>query len=161
MNLSNNITLEIFEEYDEVTYYTFRFLGDEFSEAEKFILNFIDKKEFEEDLGIITKMIEKIGKSGAEPRNFRNVGKMRDDVASLPEYLYSSKLRLYVIHISKNIVIIGNGGYKTTKTYNEDPFLDSCVSLLQTIDFKIKSNIKYNRLSIINRKLVGNLSYNI
>lgn len=161
MNLSNTISLEIFEEHDEVTFYTFRFLGDEFNEAEKFILNFIDKEKFEEDLGIITKMIEKIGKSGAEPRHFRNVGKMRDDVASLPEYLYSSKLRLYVIHISKNIVLIGNGGYKKTKTYNEDPFLDNCVSLLQTIDFKIKNNIKHKKLSIINRKLVGNISYKI
>lgn len=161
MNLSKNISLEIYEEHEEVTFYTFRFQEDEFTETDKFILNFIDKEEFEEDLGIITKMIEKIGKSGAEKRHFRNVGKMRDDVASLPEYLYSSKLRLYVIHVSKNIVIIGNGGYKTTKTYNEDPFLDECVSLLQTIDFKIKTNIKYNRLSIINHKLVGNLSYNI
>lgn len=161
MNLSKKITLEIFEEHEEVTFYTFRFDDDEYTETEKFLLNFIDKEEFDEDLGIITKMIEKIGKSGAQSRHFRNAGKLKDDVASLPEYLYGSKLRLYVIHVSKNIVIIGNGGYKTTKTYNEDPFLNNCVTILQTIDFKIKNKIKYNKLSIINRKLVGNISYNI
>lgn len=162
MNTKRKITLEIFEEYEEVTFYTFKYDGEKFSEADKFLLNHIDEKELEEDLEIITKLFERIGKSGAEPRHFRHAGNKKDRTAAMPGYIYTkNKLRLYVIYLSSNIVIIGNGGVKKTKTYNEDPHLDNCVKELQEIDFKLNNGLKYNRITIVDNKLTGNLSFNI
>jgi hypothetical protein len=161
VNIGRTISLEILSEYKEVTFYTLKYTDEEFSETEKFLMNFMDDDNFTEDIGIITKMIEKIGNSGAEQRHFRNAGKVKDSVGELPEHLYSSKLRLYAIHTSKDIVILGNGGHKTTRTYNEDPHLDKCVSILQTIDNELKKCLRNKTTLINNRKLVGITNFNV
>jgi len=161
VNLNKKISLEVFDEQDEVTYYTVLCDGEANSETIKFFSNFINKDNFKEDIDIISKRIDKIGSNGAEDRHFRREGTPRDDVGALPDNFYSSKLRLYAIHVSKNIVILGNGGHKTTKTYNNDPFLNDCVTLLQAIDKKLKNNLKYGKIKINNRKLVGTTTFNI
>ncbi|MNK40617.1 hypothetical protein D3C87_592670 [compost metagenome] len=161
MNIRQKISLEVFEQYEEVTYYTIRYDQEEYSETEKFFLNFMDKKEFKEDIDIISRKIENIGRKGCEERHFRHAGKMRDDVCSLPEYCIGSKLRLYAIKVSKNVVILGNGGYKNTKTYNEDPVLNNYVTTLQIIDGKLKRKIYHKKININNNILQGSLTFEI
>ena len=68
---------------------------------------------------------------------------------------------MYVIRISDNIVILGNGGIKTTGTYNEDPFLNSCVELLQEVDRYIKSRVQSGRMSIYRKQLLGDLTFHV
>ena len=65
-------------------------------------------------------------------RYFRPEGKMRDRVAALP--IQSSKLRLYCLRLSDSVLIVGNGGQKSTKTYDEDPELNGYVINLQKLD---------------------------
>ena len=65
-------------------------------------------------------------------RYFRPEGKIRDRVAALP--IQSSKLRLYCLRLSDNILIVGNGGLKSTKTYEEDSTLSGYVIQLQKLD---------------------------
>lgn len=43
-------------------------------------------------------------------------------------------LRLYCIRISDKLLIIGNGGKKTTSSYEEDADLSEAVAILQSID---------------------------
>lgn len=162
MSTSRTISLEIFEEHEEVTYYTIKFQGEDLSETDKFFSTFIEQKKFLEDLSIISRKIERIGKSGCEERHVRREGKMRDNVCALPENgIFGCKLRLYGIRLSKNIVILGNGGHKTTKTYNEDPILNSYVEALQAIDYKIKSNLKQSKITIKYKNLKGKLTFQI
>jgi hypothetical protein len=65
-------------------------------------------------------------------RYFRPEGKMRDRVAALP--IQSSKLRLYCLRLSDSVLIVGNGGQKDTKTYQENPELNGYVINLQKLD---------------------------
>lgn len=160
MNISHNISLEVLLEYKEVTFYSLKLDSNEYLETERFLMAFMEDPLFEEDLGIITKVIENIGNSGAEERHFRRAGSPKDDVGGLPGYLYTkNKLRLYAIHVSKEIVILGNGGHKTTKNYNSDPHLNECVNVLIAMDSAIKDSLNTNQTEILNRKLVGKTTF--
>ncbi len=57
---------------------------------------------------------------------------MNDNVAALA--IDSRKLRLYCLRISGQILILGNGGVKTTRTYQEDKVLRGYVIDLQAFD---------------------------
>lgn len=160
MNSGTKIEIEDFEEHDQVTYYTVRFLEEEYSETEKFFDTEYDYENFEEDISVISKVIDKIGERGSLERYFRNAGSIKDNVSALPEYLYTNtELRLYAIRLSDSIVILGNGGRKTTKTYNEDSNLLKHVEILQQVDGFIKARIKSGQLNIYNKKLYGKLTF--
>jgi hypothetical protein len=168
-NSSIKITLEIFEEYEEVTFYTFFIENESFSETEKFIINHSESKveEIKEDFDVIIRLIERIGQTGAEERHFRRVSKPNDKAAAMPGYQYEGNgievgdLRLYVIHLNKNIVILGNGGIKTTEKYNEDPILDGYVDMVVRIYHKLSKKIHFNDITIESNKLKGNLRFTI
>lgn len=161
MNSKREIIVEIFEEHSQVNFYSIRFSDNELSESELFFEKFLDDEDLEEDFEILSKLLDKIGENGADPRHFRYAGTSRDKVAALPEYLSSTNLRLYAIRLNKNIVILGNGGLKTTKTYNEDPFLNECVETLKQIDRFIDSRINNGQTIIFRKELMGDLKFHI
>lgn len=74
--------------------------------------------------------------NGAFERNFRYEGKMKDNVVALS--IDSKKLRLYCLRISDQILIVGNGGVKNTRTYNESVELNGYVMDLQKFDELLK-----------------------
>lgn len=152
------INIEPFEERDKVNYYTLRF-KDEDTEVDKFLDQFPEGCEYDNDIDIIIKWIEQIGERGALERYFRPEGKQKDQVFAIP--IETASLRLYVIRLTEQIVILGNGGKKTTKTYNEDPILNDCVELLQEVDRYIKARIQSGDLSIYQKKLFGNLKFHL
>jgi hypothetical protein len=161
VNSKREIIVEIFEEHSKVNFYSIRYSDNELSEAECFFDKVLADEKLEEDVEILSKLIDKIGENGAEPRHFRHAGTRRDKVSALPEYLSSSNLRLYAIRLTKNIVIIGNGGIKKTKTYNEDPFLNECVETLKKIDYFIDKRIEKGQTIIFRKELMGNLKFYI
>ena len=161
MNSKREIIIEIFEEHSKVNFYSIRYSDNELSEAESFFDKVLDDENLEEDVEILSKLIDRIGENGAESRHFRHAGARRDNVAALPEYLSSSNLRLYAIRLTKNIVIIGNGGIKKTQTYNEDPFLNECVETLKTIDRFIDIRVNKGQTIIFRKELMGNLKFYI
>ena len=78
---------------------------------------------------------------------------MADHVQALP--LMSGKLRLYCLRISDQIVILGNGGVKTTRTYEEDPRLYGYVLDLQKFERLLMQCIEEGRVSIEEKLLTG------
>jgi hypothetical protein len=161
VNSKREIIVEIFEEHSEVNFYSIRYSDNELSEAECFFDKVLGEEDLEEDVEILSKLLDKIGENGAEPRHFRHAGTSRDKVAALPEYLSSTNLRLYAIRLNEKIVILGNGGIKKTKTYNEDPFLNECVETLKKIDRFIGSRINKGQTIIFRKKLMGDLKFYI
>ena len=151
----------MFEEHSKVIFYSIKYSKKELSETESFFDKVLGDEDLAEDVEIISKVIDKIGENGAELRHFRRAGKSHDKVGALPEYLSGSNLRLYAIRLNKEIVILGNGGLKTTKTYNEDPFLNECVNTLRTIDQFIASRLKSGQTIIFKKQLMGNLKFYI
>ena len=113
--------------------FTICFEGDSYTEFEKFILKGKENATLQPDLQRILNALQRMMESvGFLDRYFRPEGKVRDRVAALP--IYTSKLRLYCLRLSDSVLIVGNGGTKNTKTYDENPELNGYVIDLQRID---------------------------
>lgn len=151
---------------EEVEIYSIKYEGDSKSELEKFIFVFKDvddlslKKDYDEIIMTLVKMKE----IGAEESFFRYEGKMKDRVCAIP--IYSSKknvkhrgtLRLYCLRLSNKLLIIGGGGEKETRSYQEDNSLRQVVETLQKIDEEL---MKLEREGVDMLKEIPNLVLNI
>ena len=124
--------LKTIEQNDNVGMFSICFDGSEVSEFEKFLNEFKDNATYNKDFNVILLALSKIIDKGALERFFRNEGRMNDNVKALA--IDSRKLRLYCLRISDQILILGNGGVKNTRTYQEDSKLSGYVMDLQTFD---------------------------
>lgn len=86
-------------------------------------------------------------------RFFRNEGRMSDNLCALS--IDSRRLRLYCLRISNQILIVGNGGEKTTRTYQDDETLSGYVMDLQKFDELLKQAQKSGAISIENNLITG------
>ena len=122
------------------------FDGSEESEFEKFLNEFKDNATYNRDFNVILLALSKIIDKGALERFFRNEGRMNDNVKALA--IDSRKLRLYCLRISDQILILGNGGVKNTRTYQEDSKLSGYVMDLQTFDKVLLKAQKSGKVTI-------------
>ena len=122
------------------------FDGGEESEFEKFLNEFKDNATYNKDFNVILLALSKIIDKGALERFFRNEGRMNDNVKALA--IDARKLRLYCLRISDQILILGNGGVKTTRTYQEDSKLSGYVMDLQTFDKVLLKAQKSGKVTI-------------
>lgn len=60
----------------------------------------------------------------------------------------SRKLRLYCLRMSDQILILGNGGVKDTRTYQENEKLSGYVMDLQTFNKVLLKAQQYGRITI-------------
>lgn len=128
------------------TIYTIQFLMDMDSEFEKFISKFRDDAEYNPDFQRIIAILSKIAGEGAFERYFRLEGTPHDRVVALP--VLQSKLRLYCLRLSDKILILGNGGIKATRTYQEDPMLRGYVLTLQKFDQLLKEGVENGSIEV-------------
>ena len=92
-------------------------------------------------------------KSGFVERKFRTEGKIRNSLVALP--IFRSGLRLYCLRMSDSVLIVGNGGVKYTKTYEEDKDLNGYVISLQKLDELLKADIKSGVVRIEKTEIIG------
>ena len=122
--------------------FSIRIEGKEETELQEFLITYKESQSLhlQNDFEQIIKSLIGIGAEGAKEYFFRPEGKMKDRVCAIPIYTSSrgnkleGTLRLYCIRISDKLLIVGNGGIKTTQTYNEDDTLSKHVQTLQKID---------------------------
>lgn len=126
------VTLKTIEQNDNVSLYSICFDGNQESEFESFLAAFKDNAVYNREFNIILLALSKIIDKGALERFFRYEGKMNDRVVGMA--IDSRSLRLYCLRISDKILILGNGGVKKTRTYEEDPKLLGYVMDLQAFD---------------------------
>ena len=139
-------TLKTIEQNDNVGMFSICFDGSAESEFEKFLNEFKDNATYNRDFNVILLALSKIIDKGALERFFRNEGRMNDNVKALA--IDSRKLRLYCLRISDQILILGNGGVKTTRTYQEDSKLSGYVMDLQTFDKVLLKAQKSGKVTI-------------
>ena len=156
-----DLLLKLLESGEKVSIYSPQFKGEEYSEFEKFLLTYMNDEEFGEDLGTIMGRLEVVKRMGVEDRYFRYEGRPSDRVHALPAYLDSSRLRLYCLCISSKVLILGNGGIKDSRTYQEDPYLNKCVETLQKIDFEIRQRENRKEIIVKGTHLHGTLTFYI
>ena len=138
--------LKLVTEAKNCTIYTIQFLSEDESEFEKFYTKFRSELEYNEDFERLLNILGRIADFGALERFFRPEGKMNDRVCALP--VLKSKLRLYCLRLSDKILILGNGGVKRTKTYNEDDTLQGYVITLQNFDQLMRDGIRNGTISV-------------
>lgn len=141
-----SVTLKTIEQNDNVGMFSICFDGSEEREFERFLNEFKDNATLNKDFNVILLALSKIIDKGALERFFRNEGKMSDNVKALA--IDSHKLRLYCLRISDQILILGNGGVKTTRTYQEDDKLSGYVMDLQTFDRVLLNAQKSGKVTI-------------
>ena len=146
-------TLKTLEQTDNVSLYSICFDDKDISEYEAFLLKFKEDATLNEDYKKIILALEKIVAVGAFERFFRPEGKMNDRVAALS--IDSRKLRLYCLRISDQILIVGNGGVKTTRTYQENDELSGYVMDLQTFDKLLAEAQKDGSITIEKNVITG------
>ena len=88
---------------------------------------------------------------GALERYFRPEGTMEDNLCALP--IESGNIRLYCLRISDEILILGNGDRKTTRTYQEDRKLLGYALDLQKFDILLKKDIEDGVVTVEERTL--------
>ena len=126
-------TIQSVRQTEKAGLFTICFEGESFTEFQKFIVKGNENATLQPDLQkILNALQHMINAMGFLDRYFRPEGKMRDRVAALP--IQSSKLRLYCLRLSDSVLIVGNGGPKSTKSYEEDSELNGYVIQLQKLD---------------------------
>lgn len=151
--------LLLVKEAKNCTLYTIQFLSEDNSEFERFYNKFKDDVEFNPDLMRIVGFLGRIADFGALERYFRPEGKMNDNVVALP--VVQSKLRLYCLRLSDKILILGNGGKKRSKTYEEDNELSGYVLTLQNFDQLIKEGVNDGSIIVTENKIETDKTFDL
>lgn len=151
--MKKKTTLDIITESERATLYSISFEKDGTTEFEKFVAEFEMNAEYNSDYQRIIAALQVILDKGALERFFRPEGKMNDNVHAIP--IEGGKLRLYCLRISEQIVILGNGGVKNTKSYQEDPKLYGYVLDLQRFEKILKENIDKGYIRVDEKELHG------
>ena len=68
---------------------------------------------------------------------------------------FRTSLRLYCLRMSDSVLIVGNGGEKNTKTYEESAELNGYVISLQKLDELLKQEIASGSVVIEKANIVG------
>lgn len=146
-------TVKIIEQSDKVGLYSICFDGSDLSEYEKFVRKFMNDATLNKDFQMIFRAINRIVANGAVERYFRPEGNYKDNVAALS--VDSKILRLYCLRISDQILIVGNGGAKTTRTYEENEELSGYVMDLQKFDELLAQELKNGKIRIEQNVITG------
>ena len=153
MNVKKKTTVELLNESEKVSLYSISFEMDGTTEFEKFVVAFEMNATYNRDYQRIIAALQAILRIGALERFFRPEGGINDSVQALP--IESGKLRLYCLRLSDQIVILGNGGVKNTRTYEEDPKLYGYVLDLQKFEKILDEIIAKGYVSIEEKDLSG------
>lgn len=141
------------EQTDAAGLFTIIFENENQSEFVKFVNKFKDDAIRKNELRIILNQIDVMLQKGIEERRFRPEGKMSDGVAALP--VYQSGLRLYCLRLSDSVLIVGNGGVKSTRTYQEDEDLNGYVISLKKLDSLLKADIENGVVRVEKTLIIG------
>lgn len=147
----SEVELVLLDQNENCTVYTIQFLNDDLNEFEKFVSKIRADATLDNDYRAIARFIDQILDFGALERYFRPEGKMKDSVVALPTI--KSRLRLYCLRLSDKILILGNGGEKTTRTYDEDDSLKGYVVALQRFEELLKAGVREGTVSITENEI--------
>lgn len=145
--------LQTIGQSDKVGLYSIIFEEKEETEFRDFLNRFKDSSTLNKDYQAIIRAIDKIIANGALERYFRTEGKMNDNLAALA--IDSHQPRLYCLRISDQILIMGNGGIKDTRTYEESRELYGYVMDLQKFDELLKQAQKKGEITIEQTVITG------
>ncbi len=117
--VKNYITLQLFKSFSKVNFYTFKFEEDEQTETDKFFSKFEHNESVADDLNNLAGWLSLIGqKYGAKLNFFRHEASAQalpPPMSKMIQEVIVNDLRLYCVCVSEQIVILANGGIKTSQ----------------------------------------------
>ena len=149
--MKKRTTVDLVEQSEKVSFYSISFQMDRTTEFERFLSKFEEEAEFNEDYQRILAALEIILDRGALERYFRPEGSINDNLCAIP--IESGNIRLFCLRISDQILILGNGDKKTTRTYQEDRKLLGYTLDLQKFDKLLKKDLEDGVVTIEERTL--------
>jgi hypothetical protein len=156
--VKRTICIELLEQHTKATFYTFRFQDEEFSEFDKFFNQFNEQEKFDKEMDTITYWMQVIGREGVLERYFRPEG---GNAKAIPIDI-GRKLRLYCFRIDNIFLLIGGGGHKLVKKYQDDPVLNNAVTTVKKVGKKL---LRYHAQGKITKEpdntLSGKLTFTI
>ncbi|MDE5813173.1 MAG: hypothetical protein K2H72_02705 [Muribaculaceae bacterium] len=155
----SELELVLADNTEKCTMYTIHFLSEDDTELEKFITRFKDNAKYNSDFQSILVFMERIMSNGALERYFRREGKMSDSVVALP--VLKSRLRLYCLRLSDHILVVGNGGVKDTRTYEENDELQGYVMTLQKFERMLKREAEKGNVEISETEIKTDLKFDL
>lgn len=140
--------------YAKTQFYTIEEIGKGVNETDEFFIRFKDNLDYQKDIETIKYWIQKIGKeSGALERSFRP----EKAAGAIP--ITVSKLRLYCYRISDELVILGNGGIKSSQPVQKSPDAFPHFETMNTVAFVVQMKLENGRLKIIGKNISGDLTF--
>lgn len=149
-----NIEIVSFVKFRKVHYYSLHIEGEEHNETDRFFERFIES-EYHEDLEKIKYWLEVIGNSkGAEPRFFRH----EDNAAALPPPIEFNNLRLYCLRCTNDVVILGNGGLKTSQRVQDSQEVYPIFRFMNKFNQIFTEKVQAREITYGDKYLRGNLT---
>lgn len=140
--------------FDKTQFYTIEEVGKGISETDEFFIRFKDNPDYQKDIETISYWIQKIGKeSGALERHFRP----EKTAKAIP--ITVSKLRLYCYRISDELVILGNGGIKSSQKVQDSPDAFPHFEVMNTLAFVIQMKLENGQIEIAGKNISGDLTF--
>ncbi len=152
--MKKKTTLELVEQSERVSLYSISFAMDRTTEFERFLNKFEEEASLNTDYQKIIYALSMILDKGALERYFRPEGKMSDNLCALP--IDSSRIRLFCLRVSDQILILGNGDVKRTASYEDDAKLYGYALDLQKFDKLLKDDIR-DGIVTIEEKILTNI----
>lgn len=84
---------------------------------------------------------------------------MNDSIVALP--VLKSKLRLYCLRLTDKILVLGNGGVKNNRTYQENDTLQGYVMDLQKFERLLKQEVRLGHAEITEKEIRMNKTFEI
>lgn len=151
--MKKKTTLELVEQSEKVSLYSISFAMDRKTEFECFLNKFEKEASLNRDYQRIIYALSIILENGALERCFRPEGKRDDSLNALP--IENSRIRLFCLRISDEILILGNGDFKHTATYEQDTKLYGYALDLQRFEKLLRKDIDDGVVSIEERELTN------
>lgn len=149
--------INLYKSYQNATIYTIHEEGARFSETDNFFKRFKDDPKRITDIQIIKGWVTRIGEKGALERYFKPEGK----ALAIPVPPPKSDLRLYCYRVNDNILILGNGGLKTSKKVKNSPDVIPHFQLMNSVSFVFELKKEKSEIRIEGGELKGDLAFYI
>ncbi len=149
------LILEKYKPLEKANFYSLRFLDKELSETDEFISRFINDVLYQNDLSKIVYWLSKIGESGSLERYFRP----ERGAKAIP--IYPSTLRLYCIRVSDEILILGNGGIKSSQKVQDSPDVYPAFRIINKVEKEFRRRRSIGEITITGREIEGDLEFEI
>lgn len=149
-------TITLYKEFEKVCFYSIHERDMDLCETDQFFSRFKDDTSYFKDIEVIKYWIEKIGNdNGALDRYFRQEGRAK----AIPIPPPKSNLRLYCHHINEQIVVLGNGGIKSSKKVQGSPDALPHFDLMNAFAYIFQHKISQGQLSVSGDRITGDLSF--